>query len=199
MNSAIAGHELDAGHIEELRREMLRFARLQLRDDHAAEDAVQDAIAAALGASHPFAGRSALKTWVFGILRNKIIDTFRADKRSVSVSQIAPEDMEMDEAIDALFNDHEGWNPGSRPKAWGDPEQTLQQRQFWVVFDTCLERLPESTARVFMMREFLDLETSEICEQLSITTTNCHVILHRARSALRRCLEVHWFDGAPSC
>ncbi len=199
MKRAPTGHELEADHIEELRREMLRFARLQLQDEHAAEDAVQDAIAAALAATDRFAGRSALKTWVFSILRHKIIDTFRSARRSISVSQISPAELDMDEAIDALFTERERWQAEERPIAWGDPERTMEQAQFWRVFEACLEHLPPSTARVFMMREFLDLQTGEICEQLSITSNNCHVILHRARCALRRCLETDWFEGAEPC
>ena len=57
----------------------------------------------------------------------------------------------------------------------------------------CLEKLPPNTARVFMMREVLELETTEICKELRITSTNLWVILYRARMSLRQCLEQHWF------
>ncbi|MCK0507682.1 sigma factor-like helix-turn-helix DNA-binding protein [Aromatoleum anaerobium] len=46
-----------------------------------------------------------------------------------------------------------------------------------------------------MMREFLELDTGEICQQLDISTSNCWVILHRARMGLRECLENGWFQG----
>ena len=68
-------------------------------------------------------------------------------------------------------------------------------KQFWRVFDACLERLPSNTARVFMMREFLGFETDEICKELALSASNCWVILHRARMALRLCLESQWFQG----
>lgn len=58
-----------------------------------------------------------------------------------------------------------------------------------------LKHLPENTARVFMMREFLEFETTEVCRELSLTTTNCNVILHRARNGLRHCLESNWFSA----
>jgi RNA polymerase sigma-70 factor (ECF subfamily) len=68
------------------------------------------------------------------------------------------------------------------------------------VFETCLTHLPENTARVFMMREFLDFETPEVCQELGITVSNCNVILHRARNALRLCLERGWFtEGEKTC
>jgi RNA polymerase sigma-70 factor (ECF subfamily) len=62
------------------------------------------------------------------------------------------------------------------------------------VFEICLTRLPENTARVFMMREFIGFDTSEICQELGMTVSNCHVILHRARMRLRLCLEQRWFN-----
>ena len=61
--------------------------------------------------------------------------------------------------------------------------------------DACLNHLPENTARVFMMREFLEFETAEICQELSLTTSNCNVILHRARNGLRKCLQGSWFSA----
>jgi RNA polymerase sigma-70 factor (ECF subfamily) len=57
----------------------------------------------------------------------------------------------------------------------------------------CLQRLPARTARVFMMREHLGLETAEICKELDITPTHCWVLLYRARMTLRECLQQTWF------
>ena len=56
----------------------------------------------------------------------------------------------------------------------------------------CLEQLPPRTARAFLMREHMGLETEEICKELGITATNCWVMLYRARMALRLCLEQTW-------
>lgn len=193
MTEAIAGPPLDGDFLLELRRDMLKFARLQLRDDCLAEDAVQEAIAAALGGTGKFAGRAALKTWIFAILRHKIVDAIRQRSRCINLSALTPEDRELDEAFEAMFTPHAHWRPESRPRTWGDPEEALRQEEFWAVFDACLEHLPANTARVFMMREFLEFDTAEICAELSISASNCHVILHRARNGLRRCLEQAWF------
>jgi RNA polymerase sigma-70 factor (ECF subfamily) len=194
-------HEtLDDAFLAAIRHDMLRFARLQLRDDALAEDAVQESLLAALNARESFAGRSSAKTWVFSILRNKIIDTLRGRAKTVNVSALAAEEQEFDETFDALFKANAHWTPAARPTEWTNPEQALEDSQFWAVFDACLTHLPENTARVFMMREFLELETDEICTELKISTSNCHVILHRARNNLRRCLERTWFgQGGPSC
>ena len=190
----------DSAFLTEMRRDLLRFARLQLRDNALAEDTVQEAIAGALAGGREFAGRSALKTWVFAILRNKIVDAIRERSRSINVSALSVDEEAMDETFDGLFKPNAHWQPESRPADWGDPEAALNQEQFWAVFETCLEHLPANTARVFMMREFLEFDTDEVCAELKISTSNCHVILHRARTGLRRCLEQNWFaNGGASC
>ncbi len=184
---------IDNEFIESVRRDMLKFAQLQLRDAALAEDAVQDALTAALTSERSFAGRSALKTWVFGILRNKIVDLIRQNSRTTNVSSLSDEEQTMDESFDALFNNSDHWQSNSRPGTWGDPEESLREQRFWEVFEVCLKHLPENTARVFMMREFLEFETAEVCSELAISVSNCNVILHRARNGLRRCLEGSWF------
>ena len=190
----------DSAFLTEMRRDLLRFARLQLRDNALAEDTVQEAIAGALAGGREFAGRSALKTWVFAILRNKIVDAIRERSRSINVSALSVDEEAMDETFDGLFKPNAHWQPESRPADWGDPEAALNQEQFWAVFEACLEHLPANTARVFMMREFLEFDTDEVCAELSISTSTCHVILHRARTGLRRCLEQNWFaNGGASC
>src|SRR5215208_2789494 len=67
--------------VEAQRPYLLRFASLQLRDGHAAEDAVQETLVAALAAEGSFAGRSNLRTWLTGILKHKIIDAIRRPDR----------------------------------------------------------------------------------------------------------------------
>lgn len=190
----IAEQQIDDQFIASIRRDMLRFAQLQLRDAALAEDAVQDALIAALGGERSFSGRSALKTWVFGILRNKIVDHIRQHSRYTNISSLGEEEQAMDQAFEALFQANEHWQAQSRPRDWGDPEESLRESEFWTVFEICLNHLPDNTARVFMMREFLEFETAEVCAELQITVSNCNVILHRARNGLRRCLENGWFS-----
>ena len=177
--------------IASLRGDMLRFARLQLRDDMAAEDAVQEALAAALSSRKSFENRSRMKTWVFGILKNKIVDIIR-DRIREPVTEFA--DLP-DPVCDELFDENGHWQADARPANWGDPEKSASGRQFWTIFELCLTRLPENPARVFMMREMLGLETDEICKALGISPANCWVVLHRARMGLRLCLEERWFKS----
>lgn len=183
-----------------LRGDMLRFALLQLRNRETAEDMVQEAIEAALRKSASFAGDSSLKTWVFAILRNRIIDHIRQSGRTVSMSSLVDDDEDWQERLETLFNERGGWRDEARPGAWPNPEASMQNRQFWAVFETCLDLLPAKTARVFMMREFLGFESDEICTELGISVSNCHVILHRARLKLRGCLGNGWSQpGEAAC
>jgi len=176
--------------LEKLRRDMLRFAEMQLRNHAAAEDAVQEALTSALLNCEQFESRAALRTWVLAILKNKIIDVLRQQKRHETVTLDAD-----DGDLDAYFDGRQHWAEDSRPAAWADPEASLQSRQFWDVFETCLYRLPENTARTYLMREVVGFDTEEICQTLGISASNCWVLLHRARLALRACLGENWFAG----
>ena len=181
--------------IAAVREDLLRFARLQLRDAAAAEDAVQEALLAALARPEAYAGRSQLKTWVFGILKHKIVDIIREQSRSTNASALGAEDDSLDDTFDTLFSTSGHWGHATRPREWGDPQAALRQQDFWDVVEACLTHLPANTARVFMMREFLEFETPEVCRELNLSVSNCHVILHRARMALRLCLERGWFTA----
>ena len=180
------------GFFGEHRADLLRFATIQLRDPALAEDVVQETLIAVLQGHGEFANRSSVKTWVFAILKRKVIDALRLREREVPISQLGSDDEES-ESHDALFDRHGHWAREHRPHRWVDTEDSLEQQQFWRVLEVCLDHLPERTSRVFMMREFLELETEEICRELSISTANCWVILHRARMSLRLCLEDTWF------
>jgi RNA polymerase sigma-70 factor (ECF subfamily) len=181
-----------AADIETHRRYLLRVARLQLRDSDLAEDVVQDTLLAALTGRDGFSGRSSLKTWLTGILKHKIVDAIRQKQRQPIFASSFEEEVDLDD-FDPLFRADGGW--AAPPANWGDPEGALSQREFFDVMDFCLEKLPANTARVFMMREVLELESDEICKELTITANNLWVILYRARMALRLCLEQNWFAG----
>jgi RNA polymerase sigma-70 factor (TIGR02943 family) len=164
---------------------LVRYARLQLRDGAAAEDAVQEALLAALAGESGFGGRSNLRTWLTGILKHKIIDVVRKQARDSAVLP-QPDTAE----FDALFDETGHWRDA--PSDWGDPHAAMTQKQFLAALELCLERLPVKTAQVFMMREHLGCETDEICKELGVTPTHCWVLLYRARMVLRECLERTW-------
>ncbi|MFT5643444.1 MAG: RNA polymerase sigma-70 factor (ECF subfamily) [Janthinobacterium sp.] len=178
--------------LEAMRPLLVRFAQLQLRNQALAEDAVQDALLAVLEKPDSYQGRSSLRTYVTGILKFKIIDQLRRGAREQAID--AREEQSEEDAIAALFA-RDG-HTVEMPRQWADPEQTLHQKDFFKVLEMCLEKLPAKTARVFMMREWLELDTDEICKELAISSSNAWVLLYRARLRLRECLDLHWFGPA---
>jgi RNA polymerase sigma-70 factor (TIGR02943 family) len=189
--SSLAGALDDPQFVADLRRRMLRFATLQLSDAAAAEDAVQEAFVGALRGARQFAGRAAYRSWVFAILRHKITDQLRTQVRYAARG--AAEEPEPDPVVDGLFEADGHWTTDAAPATWGDPHAALQDAHFWRVFEACLDHLPGQQARLFMMREFIELESDEICSAAGVTTSNLNVTLHRARLRLRNYLEQHWF------
>jgi len=147
--------------LERQRPYLLRFAALQLRDPNAAEDAVQETLVAALAGEANFAGRSNLRTWLTGILKHKIIDSIRRAAREPTAGAALDDEA----AFDPLFRTDGHWK--QRPTTWDEPQGALEQKQFLGVLEQCLARLPEKTARVFMLREHLGLDTEEICKELA--------------------------------
>ncbi|WP_224750004.1 sigma-70 family RNA polymerase sigma factor [Halomonas sp. ML-15] len=176
-----------------VRPRLLSFARLHLRDSAQAEDAVQEALMAAIEKDASFAGRSGYETWVFGILKYKILDMMRAQKRQ-GVWQPLEEEGD-DDSIERQFQSSGRWQQHARPASWGEPHTVFENERFWQVFDACMIALPDNVARVFSLRELMGLSTAEICQEIGIKENNCWVILHRARLRLRSCLESGWLKG----
>jgi RNA polymerase sigma-70 factor (TIGR02943 family) len=172
---------------------LLKFARLQLRNDAWAEDAVSETVLAALAKPQSFGNRSQLKTWLVGILKHKVIDALRHHQREVSGLD-STEDERAD-PLEAIAFQADG-HFTEAPADWGNPEQQTSSQQFFAILEVCTEQLPAAQGRLFLMREWLELSSEEICKELQLTPTNLYVQLHRARLRLRECLELNWFMQA---
>ncbi len=169
---------------------LYRYALLQLRDEAAAEDAVQETLLAALNAWSGFSGKSSVKTWLTGILKHKILDLFRAHAKEPQYRPPADPEAELAALEAALFDASGHWE--SFPRPWGDPEAVLEQQRFWEAFMECMQALAPTQARIFQLRELEGLSTEDICKELAITSTNCWVLLYRARLGLQACLDGRW-------
>ena len=178
--------------IAEHRSYLMRFARLQLRNDAWAEDAVSETMLAALSKPQSFANRSQLKTWLVGILKHKVVDCIRQRQREVCLD--TDDNSDGSAELDALAFKADG-HFQTTPSDWGNPEQDLNSAQFFAVMDACCEKLPPVQGRIFLMREWLELSSEEVCKELKLTQTNLYVQLHRARLRLRECLEINWFGN----
>jgi RNA polymerase sigma-70 factor (ECF subfamily) len=138
----------------------------RLGDRQHAEDAVQETLLAALENLERFGGGSSLGTWLFAILKHKIVDAMRRASRE------EPLKLEADLLHDA------------------SPERDLARRRLLEAVDAALKRLPARAARVFVLRELMGMNTQEVCRELSISSANCWVMDYRVRQKLRACPEV---------
>lgn len=176
--------------IARYRPALYRLALLQIRDKAAADDATQETLLAALEGIERFRGEASVKTWLFAILRHKVVDVLRQRGRFVPPPS---EDLnaELDiTGFDTLFDAEDCW---AAPKnVWANPETVVERKAFFKVLEACLTRLPARTARAFLMREWLDFAPEEISSALDVSPGNLRVLLYRARMQLRTCLDVGW-------
>lgn len=163
---------LDAAQFERHRVALTRYATRALGDADLAQDLVQDTFVAAMAAGS-FRGESSLRTWLTGILKHKITDAWRERSRAMLSLDAAGEDEDGLPAIEAMASETE------------TPEARLEQKRFWETFRRLLERLPERTAQAFVLADFGDETTDEICAKLGVSRNNLWVLRHRARQFLR--------------
>jgi RNA polymerase sigma-70 factor (TIGR02943 family) len=179
--------------VEEHGDYLFKFALLRLRDETKAEDVVQETFLAALKGGKTFAGKSAEKSWLVGILKNKIFDYYRKASRETSFTDLQFCD---EHERERFVNDGIGqgsWIHELGPQEWRHFGENLDQELFWRTYRDCAGALPEKVATVFNLREVDGLAGKEVCALLNITESNLWVMLHRARMALRQCLETNWF------
>src|SRR5947208_7544255 len=180
--------------VEEYGDYLFKYALVRLRDSTKAEDMVQETFLAALRGSNKFAGRSAERSWLVGILKHKILDYYRKASRETAFTDL---DLYSEEESDRFIPNgvrEGGWIHELGPLEWpSDPGAGLDSQAFWKTFHDCSSKLPVNVSTVFTMREVDGIESKEICNLLNISENNLWVILHRARMALRRCLETNWF------
>ena len=168
---------------------LFRYALLKVRDSEAAEDLVQETFLAAIQSLESFRGASTLRTWLIGILRHKILDRMRQSARQRTMNEDAD-----DSLVDDQFDRNGRWI--ACPGRWQmDPGRLLENQEFWQIFQTCLEALPERLGDAFSIRVMNEIKSEEVCKLLDISSTNLWVMLHRARARLRVCIEVNWFES----
>lgn len=185
-------HQLTETQLTEIRTQMLKFATLQLNNSDLAEDVVQETFVNVYKYADSFKGESALKTWIFAILKHKILDLLRNRGKSVAISELF--ENEEQDLSEKLFHENGMWDRSVYESGeWKNADGSTYSAQFWQVFEFCLTNLPAQQARVFMMRSHLEMESEEICQECDISTANLHTLLYRARLQLQVCLTQKWF------
>ena len=177
--------------LAEQRPYLMKVARLELRDEHQAEDCVSDVLTQAFEHRDKFRGDSSLRTWLTSILKNRCIDLLRKQWREQPLEVPGEEG---DGAIERLF-DASG-HYVHMPSEVRDPAELCQQDGFLAAVQRCVDMLPKRIGQVFVLREVFGTETKDICKDLDLTTSNVWVQLYRARMMLRTCLERGGFGHA---
>lgn len=174
---------------------MLRVALLFVKTRAVAEEVVQDAWLGVLSGIHRFEGRSSLKTWIFRILTNTAKTRAEREGRSIPFSSLAPDELELGEPSvdpDRFLPDGERWTShwASSPRRFDEmPEGRLLSSETMGVVQRVVEVLPDAQRIVLTMRDIAGFGAEEVCDELGISEVNQRVLLHRARTKVRRALE----------
>lgn len=171
------------------------YALTRLNDEEQARDLVQETFLAALEKVHSFEGKSAERTWLTAILKNKVIDCYR--KKSSRTNDVSLDNSSLENSISdqqRLFNPSDGhWNSEYAPAEFGaDIYDPLAEKEFNLILQQCLKKLPVLWLSVFTMKYMDEEMTETICTGLGITSANFWVIIHRAKLNLRACLQKNW-------
>lgn len=161
---------------------LFRYARLRVSGGTDCEELVQETFLAALKGKENFKGQCEFATWLVGILKHKMMDHFRRQKRD----QTAP--LPDDTMVEGMFNRFGKWK--KFPRRWYiDPQDSTMESEVLPALQRCLEALPESQRQAFALSVMDDQKSEEVCKTLEVSATNLYVLLHRARLRLRDCLE----------
>jgi RNA polymerase sigma-70 factor, ECF subfamily len=177
---------------------LLRLAMVFVSERAVAEEVVQETWLGVLQGIDRFEGRSSLKTWLFRILTNIAKTRGARESRSLPFSALAEsESQAFEPAVDPnrfLPPDHERWPRHWQvaPQTWGEhPEERLVSSETQAVIHAAIEKLPPAQGAVIQLRDVEGWSAEEVCNILVISETNQRVLLHRARSKVRRALELY--------
>ena len=180
--------------VERHHASMIRVALMYVRTRAVAEEVVQDTWIGVLRSLPRFEGRSSLRTWIFRILANQARTRARREARSVPFSSLAGADDD-GPAVDPdrfLAPDHPAFagHWSSPPRSWeGVPEDALLARETRDLVQAAIDSLPASQRAVISLRDVEGWSSEEVRDLLELSEGNERVLLHRARSKVRRALE----------
>ncbi len=172
---------------------LFNYALVRLSDRETAKDLVQETFLSALRNLESFRGDSSEKTWLFSILKNKIIDYYRkkGSEKTVSLS-----DAEETSGLELYFDEEGEWKSTAQPADWSESgHDDLRSREFHEILRKCLSKLTAQCRSIFVLKYMDELEFEEICKRLEISTSNYWVIMHRAKLGLRKCIEKNWVQA----
>lgn len=172
--------------------DLFSWALYKTSSRETAEDLVQETFLAAFHKMENFKGDSKPKTWLFSILKNKIVDYYRSNAKTNNQTHSLSESSGR-EITDDLFNENENWTNTEINNLWNNDEQELLDNpEFNKILLHCLDDLPSKWRNAFTSKYLTDKKAEEICQDLDISVTNYWQIVHRSKLLMKKCLEVKW-------
>lgn len=180
--------------VEEFSDEFFRFAMYRVKNREVAEDLVQDTFLSGLKALDKFRRDCPEKSWLYNILRNKIIDHFRKKTNQEVKKSSTVVETDNDTFYGQFFKSGgQQWDNEAAPENWDiAADKILEREEFMQFLMLCLSLLPETWSKVFSLKNIEEFTTKEICKELDITPSNLWTIIHRSKLQLRGCLEKRW-------
>ncbi len=180
---------------------LLRLAMAYVPSRAVAEEVVQETWMGVLEGIARFEGRSSFKTWLFRILTNRA-KTRGTRERRYEPFGLPGSDFEGDEGPsfeDSLFV-AEGSGKGywiDPPQGWepDTPERALLSKECRTAIEVAINGLPDTQRQVITLRDVEGVSAEEVCNILTISETNQRVLLHRARTKVRRVLDPYVRGG----
>ena len=174
---------------------LLKVALTYVGNPATAEEVVQETWVGILEGLARFEGRSSLKTWIFGILLNCIRKRRDRDARGPAMSPFDDDLFSREPAVDPRrFGSDRHWS--APPASWAvRPDDRLLSRETLAQVAAAILAFPPNQRAVITLRDVEGLSAMEACNVLSISETNQRVLLHRARSRVRRALEPYMTDA----
>jgi RNA polymerase sigma-70 factor, ECF subfamily len=171
---------------------MVRVAQIYVSRRDVAEEVVQEAWVGVLRGLDRFEGRSSFKTWLFRIVTNLAKTRAVREGRTIPFSALRTPESVPEPAVEPeRFRppDDPSW-PGhwaAKPSEW--PEGRLLETESLARIREAIDALPDSQRAVISLRDVEGWSAEEVCNALELSETNQRVLLHRARSKVRRALE----------
>lgn len=182
--------------VKEYLDELINYTYFKTSDQIAAENIVQDTFEAVIKGFDNFEQKSSPKTWIYGILKNKIRDFYKSKNISNKFINLDFSDSDGDEDIlDKFFDENGKWKNNQKPQTWHFEEEQnlLDNHDFQKIMIECIEYLPDKWKECIKLKYLVQSKGKEICNILEINQTNYWQMLHRAKLQLRDCLDNNWF------
>lgn len=157
-----------------------------------AEDIVQETFLSAYKSFDKFEEKSTVYTWLSSILNNKIIDYYKQSSKTF-VFVDTTESKQAFSNSEEIFTENEDWKNPNEPLLNSNDNQLLDNEEFVLTMENCYDKLPSNWKKAVQAKYILNVDSSQICQELSITPSNYWKVIQRSKLLLKQCIEINWF------